>query len=178
MKKAPSYLAVALIIGVLLAGNLLALFLFREQAKFTAPSLIPTVTAALVTVSGLLAIPLRHKENFLVFRYRRSKLFWIFFSAFAEDDPRTYTEEYERTFRRMLLVFFLPVPFYIPVIFFASGVPQMLLTLALLFAPQFVFIAWGIRDTLQDVKEAKEEDARLEAERREQERREELGHWK
>lgn len=173
MKKAPSYLAVALIIGVLLAGNLLALFLFREQAKFTAPSLIPTVTAATVTLWGLLAILLRRKGIFLTFRRRA-----VFLVLLREDDSRTCTEEYERTFRRMLLVFFLPVPFYIPVIFLVGGVPQMLLTLALLFAPQFVFIAWGIRGTLQDVKEAKEEDARREAERREQERREELGHWK
>lgn len=178
MKKSPSYLAVTIIIGVLLAGNLLALFLFREQARFTAYSLIPTITAALVTVSGILAIPLRHKENFLVFRYRRSTLFWIFFSAFAEDDPRTYTEEYERTFRRRLLVFFLPIPFYIPVIFFVSGVPQMLLDLLLLFAPQFVFIAWGVRNTLKDVKAAKEKAAELEKERIEQERREELGYRK
>ena len=78
----------------------------------------------------------------------------------------------------MLLVFFLPIPFYIPVIFFVSGAPQMLLDLLLLFAPQFVFIAWGVRNTLKDVKAAKERAAALEKERIEQERREELGYRK
>ena len=174
MKKAPSYLTVALLIGVLLALNLLALFLFREQAKFTVYSLAPAVTAALVTVWGGLAVLFRHKRNCLAFRRHAYSLVTLL----REDDPHTYTEEYGNEFRRMLLVFFLPVPFYIPVIFLVGGVPQMLLTLALLFAPQFVFIAWGIRKTLRDVKEQKELDARLEAERREQERREELGHWK
>lgn len=174
MKKSPSYLAVTIIIGALLAGNLLALFLFRDQATFTVYSLAPAVTAALVTVWGVLAVLFRHKRNCLAFRRHAYRLVTLL----REDDPHTYTEEYKNEFRRMLLVFFLPVPFYIPVIFLVGGVPQMLLTLALLFAPQFVFIAWDIRGTLQDVKEAKEEDARREAERREQERREELGHWK
>ena len=173
MKKAPSYLAVALITVALLALNLFALFLFRDQATFTVYSLAPAVTAATVTLWGLLAILLRRKGIFLRFRRRT-----VFLALLREDDSRTCTEEYKNEFRRMLLVFFLPVPFYIPVIFHVGGVPQMLLTLALLFAPQFVFIAWDIRGTLQDIKEAKEEDARREAERREQERREELGRWK
>ena len=174
MKKSPSYLAVTVIIGVLLAGNLLALFLFREQAKFTAPSLIPTVTAALVTVWGVLAVLFRHKRNCLAFRRHAYSLVTLL----REDDPRAYTEEYKNKFRRMLLVFFLPVPFYIPVIFLVGGVPQMLLTLLLLFAPQFVFFAQGVHETLRDVKAQKELDARREAELREQERREELGKFK
>jgi len=176
MKKFPSYRTVALVIGALLALNLLALFLFREQAKFTAYSFIPAISAATVTLMGVLAILLRHKGNLLFFR--RSVFTHIFFAAFREDDPYTYTEEYGQEFRRMLLVFFLPIPFYIPVIFFVSGVPQMLLDLLLLFAPQFVFIAWGVRNTLKDVKAAKERAAALEKERIEQERREELGYRK
>ena len=84
MKKAPSYLTVALVIGALLAGNLLALFLFREQAKFIAPSLIPTVTAATVTLWGVLAVLFRHKCNCLAFRRHA-----VLLALLREDDPRT-----------------------------------------------------------------------------------------
>ncbi len=78
----------------------------------------------------------------------------------------------------MLFVYLVAIPFYIPIIFFASSWWETLWALAVFLFPQATYIVHGIYQTIQDVKESKRKQAQLEKERIEQERREELGHWK
>ena len=99
-------------------------------------------------------------------------------SIFMEDKANTFTDEYEIEFRWMLLVYCATIPFYIPVIFFASGLLQTLWSLLILLVPQIVFTIHTIYKTVQYIKKEKLRQAQLENERIEQERREELGHWK
>ena len=87
---------------------------------------------------------------------------------------RTLTDGYEKEFRMMLLIYCAAIPFYIPIICFASNWADTLWTLLVFIVPQGIFIAHEIRKTIQDVKIQKER----EKERIEQERREELGYLK
>jgi hypothetical protein len=126
---------------------------------------------SLVTVNGILACLFKHKGNFLMFGKKHGFIF-------SQDKDYTFNDDHENEFRLMLLVYCAAIPFYLPVIFFASSWPQTLWTLFVLFVPQAIFIIQGIYKTVQDVKKEKLLQEQIQKERIEQERREELGRWK
>ena len=108
---------------------------------------------------------------------RSTRFRWVS-NIFSEDKEYTFTEEYERKFRWMLLVYFAAIPFYLPIICFATTWQQILWSLLVAFVPQGIFIGCGIAGTIGEAKKERLRQAQLEKERIEQERREELGRWK
>ena len=150
----------------LLLLNIIFVLIFRKNISISTYSLPPIALGVLVLINGVLACILKHKGNFLVIRKHRGMLFYL--------KDRTLTDSYEKEFRMMLLIYCAAIPFYIPIICFASNWADTLWTLLVFIVPQGIFIAHEIRKTIQDVKIQKER----EKERIEQERREELGYLK
>ena len=170
MKKTLKYPHIFCIVLAVLLINAIPLLVFREKAGISVYSRFSIAIMVLDVVNGILACIYKHKGNFLVIGSSSS--------TFSADKEHTFTEEYEREFRLMLLIYCSAIPFYIPVIFFASSWAETLWAVLVFFAPQVIFIARGIYQTMQDVKEEKRVQAQREKERKEQEAREELGRWK
>lgn len=171
VKSMLKYSLIFCITLALLLVNIIPVLVFWGSATISVYSLPPMAVMALVVINGVLSCVFKHKGNFLMIRKYRSAIF-------SADKDYTFTDEYEKEFRWMLLIYCAAIPFYIPIIFFASSWSQTLWTLLVFFIPQVIFIAHGIYQTVQDVKEEKRRQAQLEKERKEQERREELGYWK
>ncbi len=155
----------------LLLLDLVLLLIFKEHAVLSVYSLIPLAFMALAVLNGILSCLLKRKGNFLILGKRFGPFFY-------EDLDYTFTEAYEKQFRRMLLIYLAAIPFYIPIIFFAKSFPETLFTLLVFFVPQIIFILMGIKGTLNEVKTQKRKEEAERRERKEQERREELGYWK
>lgn len=170
MKPKLKYSLIITIVAILLILNVQPVIIFWERASFSKYSFMPAFIMACIVTIGIFACVLRHKGNFLMFGGSRS--------VFRDDKDYTFTDEYDRRFRWMLLVYFAAVPFYIPLIFFTKSDVDLLWMLPVIFVPQAVFIAHGIYETLQDVEEEKRRQEQFEKERAEQEKREELGRWK
>ena len=166
--KYPVIICFTLIVFII---NIISVFVFGEIVKISVYSVAPTVVMALAVINGVFACVFKHKGNFLMIRKYHS-------NVFSADKNYTFTDEYEKNFRWMLFVYLVAIPFYIPIIFFASSWRETLWTLAVFFFPQATYIAHGVYQTIQDVKESNRKQAQLKKERTEQERREELGHWK
>ena len=171
MKKSLKYSHIFYITLALLILNIIPLIIFRSQIQISTISIVMIALAGIIILNGVFACSLKHKGNFLVIgQYRHA--------AFSEDKDYTFTDEYEREFRWMLLVYCMAIPFYLPVICFAANWEQTLWALALFLAPQLIYVIHGIYQTVQVVKETKRREAQLQKEREEQEKREELGYWK
>ena len=171
MKKHLKYSHIFFVTLGLLIVNAIPVIVFRDQIKISAYSLIAITVAAVVVFNGILACLFKHKGNFLIMRKHNGAIF-------SEDKDHTFTNRYECEFRRMLLIYCAAIPFYIPIICFASNLQEALWSLLVYSVPQIIFLVNEIRKTLKDVKKEKLHQAQLEKERIEQERREELGHWR
>lgn len=171
MKKSLKYSHVFYITLALLMINVIPSIIFRDEIELSLYSLPPIAVAVMVSVNGVLACIFKRKGNFLMIRKYHSAIF-------SKDKAYTFTDEYEREFRRMLLIYCAAIPFYIPIICFASNWQQTLWTLLVFFIPQGIFIIHGIHQTVQDVKQEKLRQEQLQKELKEQEEREELGRWK
>jgi len=170
MKSKLKYSFIIGITLVLLIFNVIPVLIFEERSGISVHSFVPMAVMLLTLVNGVLSCVFKHKGNFLMIRKHQSGIF-------STDKDYTFTKEYENEFRMMLLIYCIPIPFYIPIIFFASSSEQVIWTLLVFFLPQAVFIFRGIYQTLQDVKKEKLKQEELEMQRREQERREELRYW-
>lgn len=151
--------------------NIVPLLIFRDSMVFSEQSIASAGIMILVSANGILSYFLRHKGNFLSLRRRQ-------FGAFSANKDYTYTKEYNREFFWQFLVYCLAIPFYIPCIFFVSKWPHLLWTLCVLFAPQVIYIVYGISNTLKDVKEYRLAKQKKEQELKEQMQKEELGRFK
>lgn len=171
MKYNLKYSFVFCITLILLIINIIPILVFAERSMISVYSFPPTAVMALVVLNGVLSCIFKHKGNFLMISKYPGFIF-------LDDKEYTFTEEYEREFRWMLLVYCAAIPFYLPIIFFASSWPQTLWALLVFFIPQAIFVGHGIYQTVQEVKKEKRKQEQLEKERIEQERREELGYWK
>ena len=171
MKYKLKYSHIFYITLAILIINLIPVIYFRKSFVLSQYALPPIIVMSLVIVNGILSCVFKHKGNFLIIRKHHSFIF-------SSDKDYTFAEEYERNFRRMLLVYCTAIPFYLPVAFFASNWSQTLWTLLVLLVPQAIFIIHNIYETIHDVKKEKILQERLRKEKIEQERREELGHWK
>jgi hypothetical protein len=171
MKKRLKYSHIFYITFALFILNIIPLIIFQNQIQISTNSIATIALAGIVILQGVLAYSFKHKGNFLMInRYRHT--------GFSEDKDYTFTDEYEREFRWMLLIYCLPIPFYLPVIFFATSWKHTIWALILYIAPQVIYVIHGIYQTVQMVKETKRREAQLQKEREEQEKREELGYWK
>ncbi len=171
MKHRLKYSHIFCITIVLLIINLIPFLAFRENFVISVYTLPPICVMSLVIINGVLSCIFKHKGNFLMIRKYRSAIF-------SADKDYTFTEKYEKEFRWILLIYCAAIPFYLPVIFFASSWPQTFWTLLVLYIPQAIFVAHGIYETVQHMKKERLRQEQLEKERVEQERREELGYWK
>ncbi len=155
----------------LLIINLIPVLCFRKSVVLSQYTLPPIAVMSLMIINGILSCIFKHKGNFLIIRKYHGFIF-------SSDKDYTFTEEYEKNFRWMLLVYCAVIPFYLPIAFFASSWLQTLWTLLVLLVPQAIFVIHSIYETIQDVKKEKLRQKQLQKERIEQGRREELGHWK
>ena len=173
MKKPIPYYVTLLAVLISLLLNMIPVVLLWEQAGVTIFSSFPLLCLIVALSNGFVACVCKHKGDY--FGMRKWGTLIPFFQS---DREYTFTEEYDRKFRWMLLVYFLPVPCYLPIILLANSMWDMLWALLVLLAPQIVYITVDVKEFVKEVKEQKEKEAKQERERLEQERREELGHWK
>lgn len=156
---------------VLVANVAIVLFQI-SRANISTFSLPAIFLMIIMVMHAILSFALRHKGNYLMLRGFTQP------NPFAEDKDYTFDHLYLKRFSLMLRVYCLPIPFYIPLIFFTSNYVESLGALIPFFAPQVVYIVMGILDTTAEVKEDKLKKQQIERERLEQERRESEGKWK
>lgn len=170
MKKLIQYKVIFGITGALLALNLFVTLCFSHLITLSAYSLMPAGFLALVILNGILACVDKDRGNFLKIRSYNKWVIW---------HERDLSEDisYQITFRWSLLVYCLPIPFYIPFIFFVPNA-WTFLSFLLFLIPQILYSIQDFYEIRQEIKKAKQRDAELEKERIEQEKREELGYWK
>ena len=162
----------AFLISLLL--NLLILYIFREKARKSDPSLFALIVLIFVSFKGVVAYVCKDAGAFIYIRARDiGKRFWRYNKPTAEDI---------KDFWMAATVYFFVIPFYLPVIFFSTASVHLQWCLLLLLIPPLVYAGYGMRTLLHmakhAVKEEKLKQKKQEQERIEQERREELGNWK
>ena len=145
------------------------LFIFHQKAKITWFSSYSLFFLAVVLIYGIMAYASKDADKFVFQTRHHPDRFWRY-------NKPTAAEMQEFWLRAT--IYFAPVPFYIPVIFFSTKVEHCLWSILLSSVPQFVFVGMGISKMLHDVKEEKKRQKQLEKERIEQEKKEELGRWK
>ncbi len=173
MKKSTKWIITSIFLAVF-AVQIGIVVIFREKIHTSGASLAAIFFFVIAFVYGLYASALRHKKNLLCLRYYPNP--WLV--LFADDDESTYTEQYERMFDWMLVVFCAPLPFYIPLIFFSTHESQIWWVLLLFFLPQIVFFIQLFVAAVKKQKENRKKQEREEQELREQQKREELGKFK
>ena len=175
MKKPIPYYVTLLATLFSLLLNMIPVVLLWEQAGVTVFSSLPLLCMAYAVFIGLGACARKSTNSLFWFGERRHSF------LFSEKEY-TLSKNHDREFRWMLLVYFLPVPCYLPIILLANSAADMLWALLVLFAPQIVYMIIDgkalVKEVKKDVREQKEKKAKQERERLEQERREELGRWK
>ncbi len=167
MKK--SFIIYAFAISLLI--NAVPLFIFRDALVFSKQSIVSLVIMILVSINGIACYLLRHKGNFLPLGKPRG-------DALSADKDYTFTKEYKKEFYWQFAVYALSIPFFLPCIFFVSKWEQSLWTLCVAFVPQFIYIVYGISNTVKEAKEYRELKEKQERELKEQEQKEELGRFK
>lgn len=170
MKKLIQYKVIFGITGALLALNLFVSLCFASFIDLSVYSFIPTSILALVIFNGIFACVHKNRGNFL--KIRRYNTIKIWTNRDLSDDI-----SYQITFRWSLLVYCVPIPFYIPFILFVPN-SWTALSLLLFFIPQILYSIQHSYEKKQEIKKIKQRDDALEKERIEQEKREELGYWK
>ena len=168
MKKKIVFLCF-LAVSVLL--NLIPLFVFKNNITFPEHSYFPIIAMTLLSLNGILSYILRHKNNYLSFGTPRGR-------ALGADQTHTFSKEYRREFYWQFIVYWVAIPFHIPCIFFSNKPIHSIWTLCVIFAPQLVFVIYGLINTFKDVKESRSKQLEQEKELKEQQRREESGHFK
>ncbi len=176
MKRKKHILYYTIAFVALLLLNILSVVIFRKHADITKYS-IPAIALMVFTILyGLSACIFKRTGNFLRFDYRFLKYF--IFNFFEPEKEFTFTVDYEDRFNKMLAIYYIVIPFYIPCIFFSSTAATMPIAVIVFLVPQIIFVAWDIFDRVQYVKYKKQEARRLEEELKQQQRREEMGRWK
>ncbi len=172
MKSILKYRVIIPIIVILLIVNIVPLFIFPEQANITKYSYYSIFIMTVIVLNGIRACVGKHNDNYFIIRKR------TFDFLFSSEEAYTHTDEYEKEFRWMLLVYFAAIPFYIPVIFFAKNLSHLLWSVLIFALPQTIYFASSVFDLSKDIKKAKKRRYERQKEREEQEKREELGRWK
>ena len=176
MKRKRYILYYVIAFSVLLSLNILSVVIFRKHAAITKYSIPAIVLMVFAILYGFAACILKRTGNFLRYNYHFLKYF--IFYCFREEKEITFTVDYEERFYKMLAIYFIVIPFYIPCIFFSSTAATMPIAVIVFLVPQIIFVAWEILDKARDVKYRKQEAMRVEQELQEQQRREEMGRWK
>ncbi len=176
MKRKRYILYYAIAFSVLLLLNILSVVIFRKHAEITKYSIPAIALMVFAILYGLAACIFKRTGNFLRYDYRFLKYF--IFNFFEPEKEFTFTVDYEDRFNKMLAIYYIVIPFYIPCIFFSSTAATMPIAVIVFLVPQIIFVAWDIFDRVQYVKYKKQEARRLEEELKQQQRREEMGRWK
>lgn len=176
MKREKHMLYYTIAFVALLLLNILSVVIFREYAGITKYSIPAIALMIFAILYGLAACVFKRTGNFLRYNYRFLKYF--IFKFFDQEKEYTFTVDYEERFYKMLAIYFIVIPFYIPCIFFSRNVSTMPIAIIVFLVPQIVFICLDIADRMRSVKYRKQEERRQDEERKEQERREEMGYWK
>lgn len=176
MKRKKYLLYYVIAFAALLFLNILSVLIFRQHAQITKYSIPAIALMVFAILYGLAACIFKRTGNLLRYNYRFLKYF--IFKFFEPEKEYTFTVDYEERFNKMLAIYFLVIPFYIPCIFFSSTAATMPIAVIVFLVPQIIFVAWDIYDRIQYVKYKKQEARRLEEELKEQQRREEMGYWK
>ena len=155
--------------GFIIAINILPLIIFSDRVALRIHSIPAAATMAINILHGFMSYLYRYKRNYLVLGNSR-KPFYSY--------DREASEEELKEFYMMLKIYCAPIPFYIPIIFFAQSFAQSCWCFAVYFAPQIIFLGIGIKYMRDEIKEEKARKEQREKERIEQERREELGFLK
>ncbi len=176
MKRKKHILYYTIAFAALLLLNILSVVIFKQHAQITKYSIPVIALMVFAILYGLAACIFKRTGNFLRYDYRFLKYF--IFNFFEPEKEFTFTVDYEDRFNKMLAIYFIVIPFYIPCIFFSSTAATMPIAVIVFLVPQIIFVAWDIFDRTQYVKYKKQEAKRLEEELKEQQRREEMGRWK
>ena len=169
MKKTLTYPVIVTVLLLVLICNLIPVAVLPDSG-LTVWSWVPAAVMLAMIFNGVIACLFKHKGDF--FSFPKSSALW------GEDKEETFTEAYEVSFRVKLLVFFMAIPCYLPIVFFAKSGADTLWTLLVYGVPQLVFLLAEIPDTLKEVKADQKKKAEREAEKREQEKKESMGQWK
>ncbi len=161
---------IAILLFILSLLNIIPLFIFKDDIAFSQYSIPPLMLMLIVIINGVLALIFKHKGNFFIIRKYNN--------PFTNDKDYTFTPEYDKRFILSFAIYFAPIPFYLPLIFFTRNWAQTLFLLLLLALPQIIFIIQGMIEIAKDVKADKIKKQQQEQELREQQIREELGNWK
>ncbi len=152
--------------------------ILHEDAAITpnsAPAIVFCICSAVYAV-----IAFANKEHSNLFVLGGNKLFFAFLRSLSDDGPNTDSDEYKKEFALSAFIFFVSIPFYIPITFFAKSfysalsLTLLVTILRILFTITLVLIPPVIKNA-QEKKQARVKD---EADRKEQERRESMGKWK
>ena len=167
MKKRLIFL---LVLALSVFINTVPLIIFREKAGFSVYSPYSCIFMTVISTVALIAYDLRHKGNLLL-EGRRMRFY-------VSDRAITFSEEYSRTFFWQFTHYCAMIPLFIPCIFFTKKPIHLIWTLLVAALTILLEIAYGIADTMKDVKEDKIVKQRLKRELEEQKKREELGRFK
>ena len=135
-----------LFIGLLTLSILInsaTLLIFKNSILLSTQSIVSVIIMLLVTTNGIISYFFRHKGNYLSFGKPRG-------SALSADKDYTFTKEYNKEFFWQFTVYCFSIPFYIPCVFFVAKWEDLLWTLTILLIPQFIYIVYGILNTLKD----------------------------
>lgn len=172
MKK--SVLAVILVALILIGVSPVLIYANRVQiSKYSIPAI---ALCSFHLLYGFAAWFFRYKGNYL-----RLNIFFIrhwFFYLFESKKDHTLTNEYRKTFYRMLVIYFAVLPLYIPCVFLTSSAAAMILPVLVFLIPQTWFVSLEVRDFSNRLKQKKEKQLQEEREKQEQERCEEMGYLK
>ena len=166
-----------IILGIILLVSILPLLLFPQRIGITKYA-IPAICLFVFHLGyGLLAYIFQHKGNFLLYHSRF--LFHLdFYLFFTRDKEITYTKGYEQYFNRLLAIYFLSLPLYLPCILLTATPAVMPLALIAFLLPQAFFIVKDVQEKIGMIKSKQFRKQRIEQERVAQEKREEMGQWK
>lgn len=159
--------------GFIIAINILPLIMFSDRVALRIYSIPAAATMAINILHGFMSYLYRYKRNYLVLGNSPRNAMWHMLS-----DDREASEKELKEFYMMLKIYCAPIPFYIPIIFFAQSFAQSCWCFAVYFAPQIIFLGIGIKYMRDEIKEEKARKEQREKERIEQEKREELGFFK
>ena len=176
MKSKNSILYYSILWVFFLLFNISFVIIFKEHAQLTKYSIPAIILLIFHILYGFLAYAFRHKGNFIKFNVLFIRHFKFY--LFEPDKEYTFTKKYKIQFYRMLAIYSIFIPFYIPFIFFTSSSAVMCFAIIVFLIPQIIFIIFELQSISQDVKRLKTKEQQLVEEQKEQERREEMGFWK
>lgn len=176
MGKQKKIFIISILLSLLL--NILIVLINIENAALTVYSIPALVFILCSIIYARIAYDMRDSGNLLLIGSDR--LFWIIWRSFEKNEYLTSFKDYEKEFRRILFIYCVFIPCYIPIIFFSKSLfGGCMSCLSVLLVEELIIIVLFVVLRLTSIINTKrDQKLRDEALKKEQEKRESMGEWK